>query len=253
MFYFQQELTKSGVEYQRITSKLENLHGLLYPRLRNHSLDLHPRWQKHMVVARKSAASLSENDTAVLTYFRSQEQAEMVEKLMGKERAAMSGQVDSHRHPVIELRLTPEHFVIELVVSPYAWWDQQNLIGKLDLPHQRSSFRNLMKILGADYRIGFWQGTELDDMHLTVGHLLHGRMLDEWMNTFCDGHDWLRIGKWYEHSDPQMDAENIQAEAFKAIKALNAVYTFILWSSNNNFRNFYEKRATYSPRRAYAV
>ena len=45
----------------------------------------------------------------------------------------------------------------------------------------------------------------LSDMHLTVNHLLYGRVLDEWMNTFSDRQDWLRIGKWYSYEDPELD------------------------------------------------
>ena len=51
---------------------------------------------------------------------------------MGKESGAQTGDVDTYRHPVIELRLTPDQFAIELILSPYAWLDQQNLIGKLE-------------------------------------------------------------------------------------------------------------------------
>ncbi len=252
MFYFQQELKKAGTDHQPVSSKLLNLHNGLHPRVRNHNLDLHPRWQKNMIVTRKSASSLTENDSTVLTYFRSQEQAELVERLIGKERAAMSGQVNAYCHPVIELRLTPRHFVVELILSPKAWWDQQNLIGKLTFPHHRASFRALLKNVDSDYRLGFWEGTELNDMHLSIGTLMQGRILDEWMNTFCDGQDWLRIGKWYEHDAPQVDDANIQNEAFNAVKSLHNIYNFILWSSNNNFRNFYDKRNSRTSNRAYA-
>jgi hypothetical protein len=252
MFYFQHELKKTDSKGQSITNKLINLHSGLHPRVRNHNLDLHPRWQKHMIVTHKSASELTEGDTPVLTYFRSQEQAELVERLIGKERSAMGGQVDAYRHPVIELRLTPDHFVVELIVSPLAWWDQQNIVGKLSFPQHRMNFRRLLKKLDADYRLGFWEGAELNDMHLSVGNLVQGRVLDEWMNTFCEEIDWLRIGRWYEHSDPQVDAKNIQTEAFNAVKALHDIYTFILWSSNNNFRSFYEKRNVRAYTRAYA-
>ena len=146
------------------------------------------------------------------------------------------------------MRLTPEHFVIELVLSPKAWWDQQNFIGKLELPQHRTTFRNLLRGLDRDYRLGFWGGTHLSDMHLTVNHLLYGRVLDEWMNTFSDRQDWLRIGKWYSHQDPELDDAVIQNETFNALKALHPLYNFILWTSNNNFHDFYQKRAKYSTR-----
>lgn len=252
MFYFHQELKKADTDQQAVNNQLLNLHVGLHPRVRNHNLDLHPGWQKNTIVTRKSASELGEGDTSVLTYFRSQEQAELVERRMGKERSAMGGQVDTYRHPVIELRLTPNHFAVELIVSPLAWWDQQNIVGKLSFPHHRANFRRLLKNLDTDYRLGFWEGTELNDMHLSVGNLMQGRILDEWMNTFCEEIDWLRIGRWYKHDDSQVDAENIQTEAFKAVKTLHNIYTFMLWTSNNNYRDFYEKRNTRPSSRAYA-
>lgn len=253
MFYFSTETAKSlpvqpTADVQTVTTKFMDLHSALLPRVRNHNLDLHPRWQKTSVVTSHSVATLDQSDSVVLTYFRSHEQAVMVERMMGKEDVGIRQEIDTYCHPVIELRLTPEHFVIELVLSPRAWLDQQNLIGKLELPQHRAAFRNLLRGLSSDYRLGFWGGTHLSDMHLTVQHLLHGRVLDEWMNTFSDGQDWLRIGKWYSHEDPELDDTRILQEAFDVVHALHPVYSFILWSSNNNFRSFYEKRPRFTPR-----
>jgi hypothetical protein len=245
MFYFTNEQPakpQTTVDVQGVTSKFMDLHTALLPRVRNHNLDLHPRWQKTSIVSQKSAATLDPSNSVVLTYFRSQDQAEKVEKRMGKETVGVHKEVDTYCHPVIEMRLTPEHFVIELVLSPRAWWDQRNLIGKLELPQHRTAFRNLLRGVDRDYRLGFWGGTHLSDMHLTVNHLLYGRVLDEWMTTFCDGQDWLRIGKWYSHEDPELDEGQIQTETFNALKALHPIYNFILWTSNNNFHNFYDKR-----------
>src|SRR5262245_21110965 len=103
--------------------RLETLYTAIQPRIRNHSLDLHPRWQKPLIISQESAAAIGGKDSLVLTYFRSREQAEMVEKLMGKDDVSVSGNVETYRHPVIELRHTPDYFTIELILSPYAWWD----------------------------------------------------------------------------------------------------------------------------------
>jgi hypothetical protein len=222
-------------------NKLMNIHEMILPRVRNHNLDLHPRWQKPSIVSQDSAASPSEHNSWVLTYFRSREQAEMVERLMGKDRVAIQGNVETHRHPVIEIRYTPQHFAIELILSPYAWWDQQNFVGKLDLPNHRETFRGLLRDLDPDYRFGFWHGTDLNDMHLNVGQLLRGRVLDEWIDTFGDRLDWLRLGKWYDIEDPVLETNQILVETFDAVKKLHSIYTFILWTSNNNFHSFYEK------------
>ncbi|MEZ4668425.1 MAG: hypothetical protein R3E39_10960 [Anaerolineae bacterium] len=245
MFYFDinnPAKEPAFTDIKLVTNRFMDLHSALLPRVRNHNLDLHPRWQKTSIVSQKSVASLDPSDSVVLTYFRSQEQAEKVERRMGKETVGINQDVDTYCHPVIEMRLTPEHFVIELVLSPRAWWDQRNLIGKLELPQHRTAFRNLLRGVDRDYRLGFWGGTHLSDMHLTVNHLLYGRVLDEWMTTFSDGQDWLRIGKWYSHDDPELDESRIQTESFNALKALHPIYNFILWTSNNNFHPFYDKR-----------
>jgi hypothetical protein len=102
-----------------------------------------------------------------------------------------------------------------------------------------------------DYCFGFWNGLHLGEMNLTISELLRGRILDEWMDTFCDGQDWLRVGKWYAPEDPALDASCILHEIFTTVKSLHGLYSFILWSSNNNFGDFYEKRQR-TTRRAYA-
>lgn len=236
MAYFFREETN----FQPTQHQLLDLHSALHPRVRNHNIDLHPRWQKSAIVSNQSAATIEHDNTPVLTYFRSLEQAQQVEKLMGRDNVAVSAEVETHRHPVVEIRLTPETFAVELVVSPYAWWDQQNFVGKLELPHHRSAFRSLLRELDSETCFGFWSGTHLSDMHLTTAQLLKGRVLDEWMATFADGQDWLRIGKWYNTAE--LDTNTLVAEAFEAIKALHPIYNFILWTSNNNFHSFYEKR-----------
>jgi hypothetical protein len=228
--------------------KLMGLHGALHPRVRNHNLDLHARWQKNAVVSQESAAALEPSNSWVLTYFRSREQAEKVERLMGKDRVAIQGNVETYRHPVIEFRFTPEHFAIELILSPYAWWDQQNFVGKVQLADHRKAFRELLSVLDSNYCFGFWQGINLSEMHLTVEQLLKGRFLNEWIDTFSDRLDFLRIGKWYDAQDPLVDSDQMLTEAFDVVKDLYSVYTFILWTSNNNFHSFYEKRQQTSRR-----
>jgi hypothetical protein len=241
----------ASADLQHVYSKFFDLHTAIHPRVRNHNLDLHPRWQKSSIVSRESAACLEQSSTLVLTYFRSREQAELVERKMGKESGSQVSEVDTYRHPVIELRLTPDHFAIELILSPYAWLDQQNLIGKLELPHHRTAFRNLLRTMPGDYRFGFWNGLHLGEMNLSISELLRGRILDEWMDTFADGQDWLRVGMWYAPEDPALDASCILPEIFNTVKSLHGLYNFMLWSSNNNFGDFYNKRQR-TVRRAYA-
>src|SRR5690606_9285567 len=184
-------------------------------------------------------------------YFRCYEQARLVEGLMGFEQAGGDHEAQPSRHPVIEVRLTPEHFVVELVLSPAAWWDQQNFIGKIDLQRHRDGLRRLLYRLDGDYRFGYWSGAHLSDMHLTTWQLLHGRVLEEWIDTFADGQDWLRLGVWYEPESPALSADYIAHETATRIGELYNVYDFLLWTSNNNYHDFYHKREKYS-RRMYA-
>lgn len=237
-------------DIQRPYTRLMDLHTALHPRVRTYNLDLHPRWQKSSIICQQSAASTDEADSWVLTYFRSREQAEVVERMMGKEMHLHGVEPDTYRHPVIELRMTPDHFAVELIVSPGAWWDQQNLVGKLEIPQHRVAFRSLLRQLAPDYCFGFWRGTHLSDMHLTTAQLLKGRILDDWMNTFTEGMDWLRLGKWYDIDDPILEPATIMTEAFEVVKALHPIYSFLLWTGNNNFHSFYEKRQR-SLRRVY--
>jgi hypothetical protein len=244
-------LADQDANLQRAADKLAELHTVIYPRLRNHDFDLHPRWQKSSVVSQESAASLEPEPALVLAYFRSREQAEKVERLMGRDRFAQAGGVDPYRHPVIELRLTDEGFTVELVLSPYAWWDQRNFIGKLELPHHRRTFYDLLAQMDCDYRFGFWQGIHLDDQHVLTAELCRSAAFDAWIDTFSDRQDWLRIGKWYTLDAWELSHERIADTVFEDIRALNRLYSFLLWTGNNNFQSFYEKRQPLS-RRMYA-
>jgi hypothetical protein len=225
-----------------VYSKFVQLHSSLYPRIRNHNWDLHPRPQKSQLVCTHSVSTADTADALTLTYLRAPEQAELVERLMGKEDGHTSKGVDVSRHPVIELRLTPQSFAVELIVSPDAWWDQQNFVGKLQLDRHRQTFRGLLRNLSCDYRFGFWDGVHLSDMHLTNWQLLYRNVMDEWMDTFADGQDWLRVGVWYDLNDENLHCENILSEMTRRVKDLYDIYTFMLWTSNNNFHRFYEKQ-----------
>ena len=244
----QQQGVSSNSGLQHIYNKLYTLHENLHSRIRNYDLDLHPHWQKSAIISYRSAACTGDNATLVLPYFRSHEQAQMVERLMGRENQEWSGEATPYRHPVIELRVTPEHFAVELILSPFAWWDQQNFIGKLELPRHRQQFHALMSQLDPDYRLGFWDGIQLSDMHLTAWELRHTTVFEEWMQTFADGQDWLRIGKWYSPIETDANSEEITQEIFTQVKNLHNMYTFLLWTSNNNFHSFYEKRHRQSRR-----
>lgn len=243
----------ASFEGQSAQDKMLNLHRALHERMRAHDWDLHPHWQKSRILTSTSAATLAPADVLTLTYFRSVDQAQLVENLMGIDTHTNHHviNVDPYRHPVIELRLGYDHFAIELILSRSAWWDQQNFIGKLELDRHRTTLRNLLRSMSNDYCFGFWDGTQFSEMHLTTWQLAQSRIMNEWLDTFADGQDWLRFGVWYDPNDPALYASNIVGEAFRRMSDLYVLYDFMLWTSNNNYRSFYEKRERYS-RRLYA-
>jgi hypothetical protein len=239
---FDGEHTTSGDnDLQSVYDKFFELHNSLYRRFRDHNYDLHPHWNHAALISSRSAACTGETTALALPYFRSKEQATLVERLMGRDGLDWQTDVEIYRHPVIELRLTPKHFAVELVLSPYAWWDQQNFIGKLAIARHRDTLRGIFQRMGGDFRFGFWDGIDLDDMHLTTQQLVRGNYLNDWMSTFCDGQDWLRLGTWYDVEDAALEPGRILSEVTQRIGALQSVYSFLLWTSNNDFHSFYRK------------
>jgi hypothetical protein len=235
-----------------ISEKFNNLHLALRDKLRMNDWDLHAHPVKAHVISPISAtATVEPGNVLALSYFRPYEQARLVESQMGLENALSEHDIVPSRHPVIELRLAPDHFAIELVLSPMAWWDQVNFISKIELQRHRDTLRRLFYRMDADYRFGFWGGEQLNDMHLTIWQILQGRVLDEWMNTFADGQDWLRLGVWYEPESPRLSHDYIVQEATSRIGELYKLYEFLLWTSNNDYHKFYQKREKYA-RRMYA-
>jgi hypothetical protein len=239
-------LTASEPDMQAVYDKFVELHNALHRRMRDHNWDLHPNWDKNGMFVGRSAACSTNFVGLSLPYLRSREQAHLVERLMGRDGVETPLNVDVHRHPVLELRLTPEHFTVELVLAPSAWWDQRNLIGKLSVSRHRETFRNLLQRMDGDYRFGFWDGCHLSDIHLTNRQLLRGSILEEWMSTFSDGQDWLRVGVWYEPEHPSLSAGTILTEITQRAASLHGLYTFMLWTSNNNFHSFYKGHIPYS-------
>ncbi|MFO7320401.1 MAG: hypothetical protein DIU68_001595 [Chloroflexota bacterium] len=234
-------------ELQLIYDKFYELHTALYSRLRDLNYDLHAGAGTATPISSFSVVNPNQTENLSLIYGRSREQALLVERLMGRERNAANSNVDICRHPVIELRLTPEHFVVELIVSPDAWWDQQNLVAKLGIARHRDTFRTLLQRLDGDFCIGFWSGEGLSDMHVTTRQLARGNYANEWMSTFGDGQDWLRVGMWYPPEAPELSARNILRELLTRVGGLYSIYNFLLWTSNNDFHAFYNRFGMRTP------
>lgn len=252
-FFMQEDHTslQPGTGSHAAQHKLMQLHRALYERMRISGWDLHPHPVKQQIVRARSATTRSHSPALTLTYLRSADQAQLVEHLMGIDQGRDSQAIDTERHPVIELRLTPNAFTVELVLAPVAWWDQQNLIGKLELERHASAFQRILHSAGADFRFGFWEGTELSEMHLNTWQLTQPGIFAEWMDTFADGQDWFRFGTWYAPEDPALAAEHIVGTLYDRVSTLYTIYDFLLWTGNNNFHSFYEKRQRHL-RRLYA-
>jgi hypothetical protein len=221
---------------QSTYNRLIELHQALYPRLRKHGFNLHTDALPQSRVLAESVSTLMSEETLTISYTRSLNQAQAVESIMGRE-----DEIEPRRHPIIELRVTPYGFTIELIISPEAWCDQQNFVGKISIDQHRAAFSKLLAKLNGDYCFGFWGGTELSDMHLNTGKMPPARIVTDWLNTFAAGRDYLRVGHWYEPSDPALNAENIVSEVFNRVRDLYTLYDFIAWTSNNNFHHFYSK------------
>jgi len=252
MSYFTREhhnaiLAMSADDYtgmEQVSNRLINLHKNLYSRLQTAGVHLHPLAGVSTVVTHGSATTTKKADALSIPYSRSEADALNVERVMGYADVATKDEIEIRKHAVIELRITPEHFVVELVVGPNAWYDQQNFVGKFTVKEHRKALYKMLSDLGPDHYFGFWSGIYPDDMHLTTGKLPPPRILYEFIETFAAGRDYVRLGRWYEAGDETLTEADIEATVFQRMRELYQVYEYLLWTSNNNFHKFYEKAIT---------
>lgn len=212
------------------SQRFAELHTALYAKFRKHNINL------QAVNTGMSAISLEPGQALVVAYVRLHSEAQTVERQIG----LRSTDIDPQRHPLIELRLTEKHLVLEFVLSPLAWWDQRNLIGKLSVRRHREELRDLLLTLPPDMVLGHWHGLALDDQHLTMRHLRSPRVMDAWLQTFADGRDPVRIGLWLEAES--LFNEDTLSELFDAGQALYLIYRFLAWTGRNDFQTFYEQQ-----------
>jgi len=230
---------RSPMQSDLLLDKCAELQKALARRVRELAWDLHPYWERpHMVVGRCAAAP-GACASISLPFLRSKEQAIAIERMMGRDGVSAPSSVDWRRHPVIELRITPEHVAIELVLSPTAWWDQRNLVGKVSVARHRDTLQSILAQMGGDFRFGFWDGESLSDAHLTSRQLARSGALHELMSTFGDGQDWLRVGVWYAPEDARLSSGTLVGELGSRLAALYPLYAYLLWTSSNNFHSFH--------------
>lgn len=224
---------------QGIYRRLLALHRATETRLHNHGIDLHPAYRG--VVSGGTVASDHAETGMCITYMRPAASARIVEGIMGRDGLAAPRDIDPRRHPVIEIRLTPHAVTVELLVSPHAWHDQQNFVGKLSVEEHRASLYAMFRAFTADYVLGFWGGLNVDDMHISTGHLPPLRVFSEWMGTLSASRDYFRLGVWYDIEDERLQEDRIHGELYQRMRELNELYDFLAWTSNNDFIQFYKR------------
>ncbi len=237
-------------QLEHLKGKFVNLHQELFPQIRNYHLDIHlcaPH--SRQIVSSTSIASLEQDTpTLCLQYGRASNQAVVVERRMGRDDVTAE-RIEPRRHPIIELRLTPHNLVLEFIVAPEARLDQQNFSGKLTIDRHRQAIYDVIQALKGDYHLGFWRGLSLNDMHLHANQFRWTQLLNEWLSTFSAGNDWFRVGIWYRPDAPQIAEDTFTEELTTQIRALYRLYTHILWTSDNNFLQFYKHTAKTTPYR----
>lgn len=227
-----------------ITQSLVVLHQRVQSQLHVLNLDLYSINPTDPVQT-TSVSTPQNNRSLTIGFRRRPSEAVRVERLMGREELASRHNTEPRRHPVIEVRVQERWFVVELVLSPDAWWDQQNLLGKNSIERHHHTFHRLMRTLHKAYRLGFWRGCHLSELHLEGKYYAHEQILDEWMSTFEPNLDWFRLGMWIEHdklSGYDMDA--LTEKTMTHIRHLYPIYDYLLWSSDNNYREFFNAAHT---------
>lgn len=204
----------------------------LLGRMRDLHLDLHP---VALSRDRLHSATLIPMTGGLLRFSRSSNQAAVVERLMGRDMAGGRVSVDYDRHPNIEVRATDEGWVIECILNRMAWWDQRNLVGKLSIARHRLALRALVEDAPGDLYVGFWDHLDRSDMALTAAELRRGQLFEEWISTFADGHDCLRIGITLAS-----EADPVKC-LVESLPILYRFYRFTAWTSDNDFQAVYEK------------
>ena len=226
--------------YEPLLARFNQLHTGVLAQIETNSLNLNII-KPDNPITQQSVCTIEPKNILCTQYLRTRGEALVVERLMGREEVATVKNIEARRHPVIELRLLPDYLVLEFIMPPDAWWDQENLVGKLTVSRHKQTYHGLLRQFRAAYRMGFWRGTHLSNMHLTAAQFQHPRIMQEWMSTFEPSKDWFRLGIWYRHDDDRLHPDTILEELTKEIKILYTLYEHFLWTSDNNYREFYEK------------
>lgn len=226
---------------QSLFQRMIDLHHDLLPRLHQQQMALSPNPEAPQIVVLNTTAAAFNEVALTLLYTRDPMTASSVEQLMGRDGVTTSTGVRARHHPVIEIRLTGDYLAVELVVSPFAWYDQQNFAGKLTIEQHRQQFYHLLHEMGNEYLLGFWSGVHRSDMHLSSRQLPPRTVMFDYLDTFAPGRDWLRLGHWFKPESDPLHVDHIVETLNTCIMDIYRVYEFIAWTSNNNYQSFYHK------------
>lgn len=217
-----------------LRQRFQSLYDYLLSQARLHNLSLH-----NLEAVQLLSSPDHRNGTRMLVgrWSRPVGAALTVERLMGREMVNSASHILSSHHPLIELRLQSDYLVLELAIQPEAWFDQQNIMGKLSLARNQTQFYQLLAHLDERYCLGFWHGHHLSEMHLTMRHLRRIELLNEWLSTFEPSKDTFRLGLWLSYE--QLGMENLSEKLSEHLTALYKIYDFLLWTSDNNHREAY--------------
>ncbi len=224
---------------QTLQAELLQLHQALQSRLQPHHIDLYVSTVRETII-KDSVTRRETGGVLCIPYGRDKGTAITVERLMGREHVMTTRNLETRRHPVIELRLSAAGVTLELALAPDAWWDQQNLAGKLTVTRHQQEFHTLLQEFPDGYSTGFWEGTYLSEMHLTTKHFQHRVIIDEWMRTFEPGKDWFRMGIWFSWDDERLHADHIEDTLLQQFRVLYPLYQFAQWTGDNNYRELYD-------------
>jgi hypothetical protein len=236
----QNELDINTPKAETLREQMLNLHRQIYGRMTEYRINLFPNPETQTNVTQETLATpYPKTNTLSLIYTRSRAQAVAVENLMGRDGAGIIEDIRAQHHPAIEIRLSADYLAIELILAPTAWYDQQNLIGKLTFKQHRDSLHKLLEKLPKACVLGFWSGITPSDAHINLTRVPPKPLLYDFFDTFSAGRDWLRVGYWYQPNQEEVSANNINNTLLNHIQSLYRLYNFVTWTSDNNFRSFY--------------
>jgi hypothetical protein len=222
---------------QRVRDKFLALHDALYPEIKRAGLELYPHWHTPNIVSTWYIGRIEQIWFMKLRYLRSRAQVKAVEDMMGVPSPLDYSETQYTKHPMLDIRISSQYLVIELLLTDQAWLDAQNFkqkVGNHAIEQQR--FIDMLRSLGNDYIFGFWPDTREPEFD-TAADLASDSKIELWLSDFEPGYDWLRLGIWYtDYADHRLRTGRIVREVMYRFKQLYPVYKFILWSPENNYR-----------------